>query len=572
MKTEDIIKTVGSEIDYCETTKLKVNPSFEPTELGRLDLIDKYMMSKYRDSDTDSFGNQMVFFNVVSLPVEVASKMLDFDTKDIQLIDEAGSYWETWLMEKELHFWMKDKYFGRHLNEFAFRYPRDGHIIAKKVDNDVGLVPIKNLRFRPDALSLDKTPIIEKYEYQYDEFIAEAKRRGWSNYEKVERKRDSTKSGEFEKSAKVNVFEAWFPSGYLNQDDNWFLISGDGVLLASAEMDDCCYKGLPWEKIDGRLLGRGQVEKLFNEQIYLNRMGNYKAEGLHWSSKRLFQTRDASINTNLLGESENGEVFILNDPLTQVPVEERNLSFYNYEEERWQKHANDRTFTTEPVTGGRAPSGTPLGSTMLQAQMTKGFYDQKKEELAMFIKEILWDWILPEFKKEKRSKHGVIMRNILASGSGAEKFFNMHLTSELNKEKMRKFMSPEIAEIRKAFIAERLKGKKVDIPKGLYDNLKYKMEINIVGESIDTAGKLTTLQTLWQILGSNPSVLQDKTVKNILFKMLNLSGFNPKDFEFPEDIPSLQQASGMAQAVRGGSIAAPRQQQMPQQMQTQTTV
>jgi hypothetical protein len=568
----DIIKAIKSEIDYCETTKLKVNPSYTPTEMARLDLVDKYIMSQYRDSDTDSFGNQMVFYNIVSLPVEVASKMLDFDTRDIKLIDELGSYWETWLMEKELHFWMKDKYFGRNLNEFAYRLPRDGHIIVKKVDDDVQVVPLKNLRFRPDALNLNETPIVEKYEYQYDQFISEAKKRGWDNYLQVKKQEDTTQVGDVEKvGRKVTIYEAWFPEGYLDTDDNWFLVSYDGIVLASGNKG-ISYKGLAWDKVVGRLLGRGQVEKLFNEQIYLNRIGNYKAEGLHWSSKHLFQTRDSSANTNLLGETENGEIFILNDPLTPVPVEERNLSFYNYEEQRWEKHSNDRTFTTDPVMGTRAPSGVPYSAQMLQAQMTQGYYDQKKEDLGMFVKEILWDWILPEFKKEKRKEHKVLMRNLLSSGTGSDKYFNMHMTAELNKEKMTKVMTPEVVEIRKAFIAEKLKGKKVQVPKGIYDDLKYKMDIVMDNENIDTAGKLQTLQMLLQMINSNPAIFQNKMTKDIIFKTLNLSGFNPGDFDFDDPVPSLQQAGAGAQMQRGGSIAAPQMPTQPQQVNTQTTV
>jgi len=568
----DIIKAIKSEIDYCETTKIKSNPSYTQTEMARLDLIDKYMMSQYRDSDTDSFGNQMVFYNIVSLPVEVASKMLDFDTRDIKLIDEMGSYWETWLMEKELHFWMKDKYFGRQLNDFAFRLPRDGHIIVKKVDDDVQVVPLKNLRFRPDVNKLDDTPVIEKYEYQYDQFVSEAKKRGWDNWQKVKRMDDNVQDGNYEKSGnKVCVYEAQFPNGFLKAQDNWYLVSYDGHVLAYGDKDQS-YKGTHWEKVYDRLLGRGQVEKLFNEQIYLNRIGNYKAEGLHWSSKHLFQTRDSSMNTNLLGESENGEIFITNDPLTPVPVEERNLTFYNYEEGRWEKHANERTFTTDPVMGTRAPTGVPYSAQMLQAQMTKGFYDQKREDLGMFVKEILWDWILPEFKKDKKKEHKVLMRNLLGSGSGSDKYFNMHLTAELNKEKMIKVMSPEVEQMKKALIAERLKGKKIEIPQGTYDNLKIKMDIVMDDENIDTAGKLQTLQMLLQMINSNPAIFQNKMTKDIIFKTLNLSGFNPNDFDFNDPVPTLQEASAGAQMQRGGSIAAPTMQTQPQQVNTQTTV
>ena len=572
MTEEKLFEAIKSEINYSETTKISANPEFASTEQGRLDLIDRYMMSKYRDGDRDSFGNLMVFYNIVSFPVEVASKQLDLDTKDIQLIAEDERYWETWLMEKELRFWMKDKMFGKQLNDYAYYYPRDGHVILKKVDDDIILVPLKNLRFRPDALSLSSTPIIEKYEYMPDEFREEAKKRGWENWRKVELNPDKVQNGQFEKIGnKVQVFGCWFPKGFLDNEDNYFIVSYDGHVLASWEEPEVFYKGLGWEKVNGRLLHRGLVEKLFNEQIYLNRIANYKADGLNWSSKHFWQTRDNSFNTNLLGHAENGEVFTTNDEITPVSVEERNLAFYNQEETRWESQAMRRAFAMESISGERSPSGTPLGSSVLQAQMTQGFYDQKKENLAMFLKEVLWDWVLPDFKKDLHGQHDIMMRNIMSSEKGAEKFFNLNLNERLNREKMVKFLPQEMWDLRKALISEELKGSKLTVPRGFYDDLKYKMEIVIVGESIDVASKLTTLQTLFQIIGSNPSVLQNKTTKNILFKMLNLAGFNPKDFE-EEEVPTVQDVSQQAQAQRGGSIAAPIPASMPQLSPQQVTV
>src|SRR3972149_10170992 len=103
-----------------------------------------------------------------------------------------------------------------------------------------------------------------------------AKKRGWDNWEEVELNPDKAQTGYFNKVDKVCVFGAWFPKGYLKGNDNYFIVSYDGHILASLDQD-FFYKGLAWERLDGRLMGRGVVEKLFNEQIYLNRIANYKA-------------------------------------------------------------------------------------------------------------------------------------------------------------------------------------------------------------------------------------------------------------------------------------------------------
>src|SRR3990167_7163476 len=87
--------------------------------------------------------------------------MIDFDTKDIRIIAEDGqSFYPAWMMGKDLKIWMKDQKnstgqrFGQFLNQIVLVYPKYGHLLAKKAKNSVHLVPIKNIRNQPDAISI----------------------------------------------------------------------------------------------------------------------------------------------------------------------------------------------------------------------------------------------------------------------------------------------------------------------------------------------------------------------------------------------------------------------------------
>lgn len=551
----DVFNIIEEEVKNYDETTLKYNPSFAPRQQDVLDLIDRYWSSQFRDGDTDSLGYKKAFYNIVNFPVETNAKMLDLDTKDIRLIAENwGSYWPSWLMSKELKMWMKDKYFGRQLNEYCLNWPKYGHLFVKKVDDDVVLVPPQNMIVKPNALSIKFIPIIEKHEYDPDELRQEGKKRNWENVE------EAIKALE-ENEKKVIVYEVYFPTDYLDdEEDNYFIIPKDkGDIMFSDHKKDNPYKDLPWEKVPGRLLGRGQVEKLFEEQIYLNRIANYKAEGLHWTSKHLYQTRDTGIASNLMTKVQNGEILIVNDEISPVPVEERNLHIYREEEDRWMENVKARTFSREPITGGRAPAGTPLGSTILQTQMATGYFEQKKEELGMFIKEILWDWVIPEFKNQKRKEHTLLMEHLIKGDEeNSEKFFKLRLNEKMNHLRATsKYLSSDQWKIRKGIQAELLKNGSVEIPRGFYDNLKYKIDIVITGEQIDTSSKLTTLQTVFQILGSNPTILQDKRVRRVFYKMMDLAGINPEDLQLFEEPTALQEMVGEVRAQRGGSIAAP---------------
>jgi hypothetical protein len=567
---DDLIKKIQQEIEYCESSVLPMNPTYAKTQPNYLGLIDLYMASKYRDSDVDIFGLPKPFYNIVTLPVDVASKMIDLDTKNIMLMAEDQNYWATWLMEKELHYWMKDTYFGNSLNEFTYLLPRNGHLVVKKAGDKIQSVPLKSLRFRPDAISLKETPIIEMHLYQEDEFLAEANKRGWNNVKDVDVDPKNTVVGNYYDGNRVPVYEAWFPKGYLDHKNNYFIVASDGTILAESTQD-CPYKDIYWDKVDGRVLGKGQVEKLFNAQIYLNRMANYKAEGLYWSSKKLFQTRDNMIARNLLSETDNGDVLTVNSEITPISNEERNLSFYNYDEGRWERNSLRQTFTNDPIVGQRSPSGTTLGGQMLDAQMSATYYKQKRENLANFIKEILYDWVLPDFKKKTKEQHELMIANIISGDGNSEKLLNFKSNEEANKKVIEqilkgKFPTAQDQKMIKSLAYDKVKGDKIVIPKGTYDNLKYKLNIVITGEEIDAQAKAGTLQMILSLMASNPTVMQNPSTKGIIYAMLDLAGINPGDI----DISTPQPVEEIAAQGQGGSIAAPVP--MRGNMQTKTTI
>ena len=578
----DKFQVIENEISIYKDAELSQNPSFAPKMSDVYNLVDLFTVSKFRDGDKDSLGYRKVFFNIVNFVVDVSAKMLDLDTKDINLKAEEGAdYWTAWLMTKELKFWMKDKYFAHQLNQYCKEFPKYGDLWVKKVKNDVKWVPPQNMIYRVNAVDYRTIPLIEKHEYNPDELRVVGKQNGWDNIEEVIAGSSTTSQTKVEKSMGVKeddtntgivIYEVWFPEGYLeNEKSNWFVIPKDSNIVLAEAKKKCPYKKLAWESLPGRLPGRGRVEQLFEDQIYLNRIANYKSTGFHWTSKHIYQTRSTNIEKNLMTQVDDGEILITNAEITPVVNEERNLSAYTADEQRWGENYLKRTFATEPISGGRAPAGTPLGSTILQTQQASAFYKQKKEELAEFIKEILWDWILPEFKNQTRKEHKLLMETLMDNESNSEKFFNLKLNERMNKLRARKYMSEDQWAIRKSIQAELLKKEDLKIPRGFYDNIKYKVDIVITGEQLDVQARQSTLNVIFQILGSNPTILQDKTAKKVFYKMLDLAGINPNEL-FDEQTPTLQEVAGANRALRGGSIASPQPVSAPAMMQQEQTV
>lgn len=563
----DKFQVIENEVKLYKDTELPQNPSYAPRMSDVYDLIDLFSVSKFRDGDRDSLGYKKVFYNVCNFLVDVCSKMLDLDTKDIFLKAEEGqTYWTPWIMSKELKMWMKDKYFARQLNEYCQKWPKYGDLWVKKVKDDVKWIPPQNMIYRVNATDYKTIPLIERHEYGSDELRIVGKQNNWENIDEVIKgsnvnsqtqiygstvglKEDNVNSG-------IVIYEAWFPEGYLeNEKSNWFVISKNSNIVLAEAKKDCPYKKLPFRSVPGRLPGIGRVEEAFEDQIYLNRIANYKSSGFHWTSKHVYQTRSSNLEKNLMTQVDDGEILISNSEITPVVNEERNLSAYAADEQRWGQNLLNRTFTTEPISGQRSPAGTPLGSTVIQTQQATAFYKQKREELAEFIKEILWDWILPQFTNQKRKEHEILIQNLIADNDGeSDKFFNLILNERMNKLRLTsKFLSPEQWAIRKSIQSELLKKENLKIPKGFYDNLKYKIDIMITGEQLDVQARQATYMTIFQILGSNPTIFQDKKALRVFSKMLDMIGISPKDI-FDEEVSGLQSTIG---AQRGGSIASP---------------
>lgn len=566
-KMSEELTKINSEIKYFRDFRPKSFPRFVLNQQELLRLIDLYYISQFRDGDTDALGQKKSFYNIVSLPVDVAAKELDLDTKHIRVYPEDwASNWGCVLFRMELEQWMKLNYFGRDLNYYSHLLSKYGHLVLKKVGKEVMIVPIQNCIFRPDAKSLNDTPIIEMHYYNSEEdFKAEAEARSWDNYETAIN--NYSRNGN---DTKFIVYEAWFPPEMV-KGKNYMLVSQFGDVLVKERRENNTYKGLPFEELPGRLLGRGQVEKLFEEQIYLNRIANYKAEGLHWASKNLFWARGLTEQGNLLGEYDNGDFVRTNDLPQRIDMREQNLNVYSYEEQRYEANAYRRSFSSMPLTGEGTQPNVPFRSSYLSSQQAGGFYKRKREELGLFIKEVLVDWVIPEFKKENRKEHSVLIESLMSDQDKAEKLIETLIDVKL-AERMKKggVNTPRQIEVMRGIIRDKMMKEELKIPSGYYDRLKYNIKIDITGEGVDTQQKFQAYQLMAQIAGQNPTAFENPITNKIFIKMFEALGISP--IEMPLVKNDLKDIIVQQRGQVGGSLPAPSRQPVTMPSPEQMTV
>ena len=309
-----------------------------------------------------------------------------------------------------------------------------------------------------------------------------------------------------------------------------------GVELSSDEwgMENNPYWEFHWNKVSGRWLGVGVVEELFEPQIALNQSTNLQNKSSYWAALKLFQTRDQAVNRNLSTDVRNGEVLNVDSEITPINMaSSENLAFFNQQDQKWMRNRDELTFSYDVVQGERLPAGTPLGSAQIAMTQTLSYFEQIQENIAMAIKELLYEVIIPQFEKENNTEH-----TLRLVGKDLDKFIEMVKNNLVLKEIIRQvtsgkpFPTQEEKEVMEIAISEGIKQEReklLKIPKGFYKNVKYDVDIDITGESIDTRVRQATIFAVLQAITADPTATQDPIKKKIIYMTLENGGVNPNE-------------------------------------------
>jgi hypothetical protein len=540
-----------------------------------------YYYGKYRTGNIDAQGYYKFFHNITKPACDIATKFVDLDTKDILLIPEGGSDTNamyTWFMQRELRTYLKTSGFAHTMNTVANEFPK-GHVVLKKVDGKFKKVPLVSMRMDPAAPSLAKTWHGELLIMTLDEI----EKMGWDTEELKQR---PSKNGTYD------IYEM-----YVKEGNMWRRtimgglhdVAAQGGLQRTAEskidegldymppvtlVDDKVsrtpYRELKWEEVEGRWLGFGYPEYLKDNQIAENEAENLERKALILKALQLYQTTDETISgRNVLTDTMNGDILIAGDAIMPVAKDNADLSAYNNSRERTRDNIERKTFTSDITTGGNLPSRTPLGVANLQASLATSYFELKRENEGLFIKDLLWDDIIPDFKKKStsESKHDFIRTD--DDRKKAEDFvLDMKKWEYRANYVERTGFVPTLEQIDAAFqrAKEELREKEnlsLKVPARAYNDAKYRLDITVTGENIDVSARSSVLQIALQTIAGNPAILQDEVTRTVFLKFLALGGLNASDLNIPEPQPMQQQAM----MPQGGSVAAP----LPAEAQTGTS-
>ncbi len=545
-----------------------------------------YFNSKFVNGDIDDDGLKLYFYNIIRAACGTNTKAIDIDTKDILLLTaEGGNSLKTWFYQRDLKNWMKKKEFGKILNRISEELPIQGTCVLKYINGEVKFVNLKNFIVEQNADSLDQSNyIIEQHYYTPLEFKKIGDEMEWNNVDKIIKDfRGLNSKNSTDNSQYIRVFERY--GEYYNEETDEYEYgvcyvadipndikdspnynvetAGNDYVLGKTKLEKHPYIEFHINKISGRWLGVGVCEILSENQIRLNELINQRVKSSYWSTLRLWQTKDTGVARNLLQDCENGDVLNPEDTIAAVPMEDRNgYSFYDSEINIWEQNGQKQTFATDIMMGGRTPAGTPLGSAQLSVSMSMSYFDQMKENIALQLKYLLYNYILPDFAKYANRAH-----IIKIFGEDIDKMMEMIVDTRSRKKffdfvaKNGRVPSPEFMDMVKEVDRQSLEKKSelmVGVESGWFDDIEYYIDIVITGESIDIATKASNILQAFQILQQDPTVLQDPTKKKIFSSYLEKGGLNLADIEasVPKSIGPIEQST----QPMGGGISSPAKQ------------
>lgn len=539
---------------------VRITEGYEFDPFSTINKIELYRASKFKTGNIDSQGNKKFFFNICNAPAGNVTKNIDLDTSDITIQAEDGNHvLQALLYREKLKQWMKVKQFGLFLNKIGENLPIYGQTVSKKEEKDlVRYVPLRDLHRDPSIIGLkNSTYVIEHHRLQPD-VLKQMKEKGWFK-EKV----DATIATFFASGDKqINVYEFYGWSQYGNlatefptifaadeaRKDEYVKVRAyagmniplpqrdaqesstfSAVLHVMPWNEDWPYKDLNMLEIEGRSLGLGIFESLFDLQERKNEMVNQKARSMAISSKHIFQTRSQTIESNILTDVDDGQILTVSNEITPIATEERNLAAYAQEENNIRELARDLSNSQEILTGESLPGRTPYRLGAMLAQNASKLLEYIQEKFGLHLEEILNEWIIPQFEKEMDLDF--IME--IEDPELLEKIVEGDINRRLNVMIKDYFFAygdfPTAAEadaIRQTMKKEYTGKQFASVLKG-YLKFPKRARVVITNEGINTRQQLESLGNLLQLLGQNPTAMENPQTKGIVMLMMERMGIPP---------------------------------------------
>lgn len=563
----DYIKT--EENNY-QQVPITVIEGYEWSMYKHCRLTTLYLNSKYESGNSDN----KPYKNIILDKINLQHRAIEFDVKDIQVyVDNPENYYKSLLTRKYHAKWARENNLGTFIDELAEVFTDFGGVLVRKNSTEPRpeVIPFNKIAF-VDQTDILSGAICLKHFYT----PSQMKKEKWNQKEVdyvIQMAAAQPKGKETAQTKQIiktptNYIEVYelhgeLPLSFLKEDASETEFSRQmhivafykdpkgerqGVTLYSGTQLENPFKFTVRDKIYGRALGRGGVEELFEDQVWVNYNEIQQKELLDQASKIVYQTADKGFATRNKNTDnlQQGQTLITEEgkPLSQLNTQPVSLPLFANASERWDNHAKTVSGAFDTISGEQSKSGMPFRLGMLLNQEAHSLHLYRKEKLSMFVQEIYRDWILKWLVKEMQNEQ-VFMDTL--SLDEMEQIATSISTQQVNdfiKEKFFKFELPTPEEVeamrQSAMLTFKMGGNRkfFKILKGELNNLPLDVDIIISGEQRNNALVAEKLSSIFSQIAQNPGILDNPDMRKLFNEILEASGVSPLSISSGKASPS----------------------------------
>lgn len=578
-----IISTIRKEWTDYMNNNVEIVDGYSFNQYDTIKQIHRYYNSRFENSNLYN-GREKLFFNISKYRCTVASKMLNFDTKDIRLWPmNPQSEIATFLLEKELALWMKKNKMGKILNQIAEEAPIYGTVIIRKIKGGAKLVDLRRIAMDPTVESIQDSRFISIKHYLSEPELRAKIKDGWDAEAiktLIARKGMKQTAPAYESQGNVNqvisspYFEIYERFGEVELEEitgkekdeekvrSLFIVADpdskneDGLILFKSEWKgDYPFKDYHYAKTKGRYLGIGVIEDLFPAQERRNEIANQKRVSMEISGMHLFQTQGKTSLANILSDMQNGDVITtgLNGQISPLATEERNLPAFGEEQKEYDALADRMSFSYDAVRGESLPASTPVTNALMQNQNANSVFAFKRENLGLTLQDLFNEIVLPQLVKDLSKEHilrfmgsvedvqkldGLITKSLLRN-TIMERLLDGQIITEEDASKLEQELSGQLK--------QRGMNRFLKVIEGFYKDAEMEFDFMVTNEQENVATTATNLMTLITSLAQNPQMLDNPTVKTLLYEYAQKIGISPMKLELADNKKAEQQPQQPAQ-------------------------
>lgn len=435
-----------------ETKTIPLFGGYEYSQYDTINKVDHYSIDSYTEDDAyDDIIGAYPFDNISKYRVLLEARATDFDQKHFEVPPVNSSRKAriaSMVATKALTAHMEDIQFAKVLNDLCYTRAKYGGVMLTKEGENI--VVEKWQQLITDQADIMSAPRLKRVYMTPSEMM---KIKGWKNTKDAImtaqefRSQDIGDEGsENDADSTGSVIEVFILEGdlttamlknaqalrdgveyeWLEDDDYEFQYAriifcgadwteenaeGDleehGIILYAEKEDQPLQKYLARNPIAGRGLGEGLVESLFEHQKWHNFTKTEEMRMIAIAGKKLYVTDDPDILANIFDEGiDHGTVLRVSQgkmltELNQLPT---GVPIYQSIRQEWDDSASKSTSSFSAAIGEEAKSGTPFRSQYLQNIEAHSQFEQYREEIGIFLKEVIEDWVLPDALNKAASK------------------------------------------------------------------------------------------------------------------------------------------------------------------------